>query len=116
MKKLWRRIFPTKEMREYTKMYKRHRKTMIKLAKADRDWDYGYLHDLVVAKIKHMYEYYCAGNNIFQSEESLNHILETLAHTIDLAERLNNARWDKEDELFKEFYSYIGENLKWWWD
>lgn len=116
MKRLWKRIFKSKEMREYTKMYKKHRKTMIKLAKEDRDWDYGFMHDLVVTKIKHMYEYYCAGNNVWQSEESLKQVLDTLAYAIDLAEKLDNARGDKIEELYKEFYSYIGEKIMWWWD
>ena len=116
MKKLWKRIFKSKEMRKYTKMYKKHRKTMIRLAKEDQDWDFCFLHELVVTKIKHMYEYYSAGNNIWQSEESLNTILETLAHAIDLAERLDDAAIYEEDKLYKEFYSYIGENIQWWWD
>ena len=117
MKKLWKRIFKSKEMREYWKIYKKHRKTMIKLAKADRDFDYDFLHDLVVTKIKHMHEYYSAGNNVCQSEESLNHILETLKHAIDLADKLDGV-WlsDKVVVAYKEFYSYIGENILWWWD
>lgn len=116
MRKIWKKFFKSKEMREYTKMYKKHRKTMIKLAKEDRDWDYDYLHDLVVTKIKHMYEYYSAGNNVWQSEESLKEILETLAYAIDLAEKLDNAYGDKREELYKEFYFYIGEKIMWWWD
>ena len=47
----------SKEMREYNKMYRKHREQMIKLAKEDRDWDWCYLHNFVIAKIKHMYEY-----------------------------------------------------------
>lgn len=116
MKKLWNRIFKSKEMREYWKMYKRHRKTMIKLAKEDRDWDFGYLHDFVVTKIKHMYEFYCAGNNIWQSEESLKQILETLAHAIDLAEKIHNSGIYAESKLYEEFYTYIGQNIQYWWD
>ena len=116
MKKLWRRIFKSKEMREYTKMYKRHRKTMIKLAKEDRDWDYGFMHDLVVTKIKHMYEYYSAGNNVCQSEESLNQILETLKCAIDLAEKIDNGIIYVDGKSYEKFYSYIGENIMWWWD
>lgn len=116
MKRLLKRIFKSKEMREYYKMYKRHRKTMIKLAKADRDFDYDFMHDLVVTKIKHMYEYYFLGNNVLQSEESLNKVLETLKHAIDLADKIDNAAIYEENELYKEFYYYIGENITWWWD
>lgn len=116
MKKLWRRIFKSKEMREYNKMYRKHRKTMIKLAKEDRDWDYGFLHDLVVTKIKHMHEYYTSGNNMLQSEETLSEILETLQCAIDLADKIDNANMRDQEELYKEFYSYVGEKIMWWWD
>lgn len=116
MKRLWKRIFKSKEMREYYKMYKRHRKVMIKLAKEDRDFDYGFLHDLVVTKIKHMYEYYSAGNNVCQSEETYNKVLETLKHAIDLADKIDCGHIYVEGKLYKDFYSYIGENIMWWWD
>ena len=115
MRKLWSRIFKSKEMHEYNKMYKRHRKTMIRLAKDDRDWDYGYLHDLVVAKIKHMYEYYSAGNNVWQSEETHKKVLETLKSAIDLADKIDRCI-DVEPKLYEKFYTYIGKNICWWWD
>ena len=116
MKELWNKIFKSKEMREYTKMYKRHRKTMIKLAKADRDFDYDFLHDLVVTKIKHMYEYYSAGHNVWQSDETLRQVLETLGHAIDVADKIDNSSIHVESKLYEEFYSYIGRNIRWWWD
>lgn len=115
MRKLCERIFQSKEMREYNKMYKRHRKTMIELAKEDRDWDYGYMHDLVVAKIKHMYEYYSAGNNVWQSEETYNKVVKTLKHAMDLADKIDQT-FDVEPKLYAEFYTYIGKNICWWWD
>lgn len=116
MKKIWRRIFADKEMREYMKMYRRHRKTMIKLAKTDRDWDYEFMHGFVVTKIKHMYEYYSAGNNMLQSDESLSRVLETLRHAIDLADKIDNGGIFVEESLYKEFYSYIGKYIMYWWD
>lgn len=146
MRKIWRRIFKSKEMREYSKMYKRHRKTMIRLAKEDYDWDWCYLHQLVMTKIKHMHEYYSAGNNIWQSDETLLKIIEQLQKIIDLdteIEKMKDEPLDvkivhidggikciypdnyreqikqyeeKEQNLYKELYSSIGENLRWWWD
>ena len=116
MKKLWKRIFKDKEMRKYWKMHKAHRKAMIKLAKADRDWDFDFMHELVVTKIKHMYEYYSAGYNICQSEESLDRILATLGHAIELADQIDNSRIWIEEELYYKFYSYIGRKILYWWD
>lgn len=146
MKKLLRRIFPTKEMREYNKMYKKHRKTMIKLAKDDADWDWCFLHKMVMTKIKHMYEYYSAGNNVWQDDETRLPIIEQLKHILDISEEINQMRDNscdieyvhkdgvctavfpddfkeriynsdkKEQELYEELYSSIGKNLRWWWD
>lgn len=144
MKKLFKRLFPSKEMQAYKKMYHRHRKELIKLAKKDRDWDYGWLDEFVLTKIKHMYEYFSERNNVWQSDESLNEILEQLKHVLDLYEELDGL-WDnyssnliqnedgsvtvtddtgkqylairtREQELYEEIYSYIGQYIQWWWD
>lgn len=133
-----------KSIRAYRKMHRRHRKELVKLAKETREWDYSWLHDMVIMQIKHMYEYYSEGNNIFQSEESLNTILEQLKHVLDLNDEMNHlwdnyesnviknddgsisvteeghkkyaAIKDREQELYEEIYSYIGEYLQGWWD
>lgn len=136
-----------KEKRAYRKMHKKHRKEMIRLAKEDRDFDWGYLHDLVITKIKHMYEYYNEGNNVWQTDETrvpicaqLNHILQLqdeIDHLYDYLESaviVNNEdgsltvsgskksavevqkTWERESELYKSMYAFIGEHLEEWWD
>ena len=134
MMKLFRRIRNqfSKEMRAFYKMHRRHRKELIKLAKEDGEWDWCYLHDLVMTKIRHMYEYYSAGNNVWQSEESLNKVLSTLKEVIDLDKEWDDlwekcyvkddARMtiieyqDKQEKIVQELYSKIGQNIFWWWD
>lgn len=144
MKKLFRRLFPSKEMRAYRKMYRRHRKELVKLAKEDRDFDWGWLDEFVRTKIKHMYEYFSDGNNVWQTDESLNDILEQLKYVLDLYDEMDHL-WDdhlrehiknedgsvtptaesansyvenskREQELYEEIYSYIGKYIQWWWD
>lgn len=144
MKKLFRKLFPNKEMRAYRKMYRRHRKELVKLAKEDRDFDYGWLDEFVLTKIRHMYEYFSERNNVWQSDESLNEILGQLKHVLDLYKELDGL-WDnyesnliknddgsvtvtdeggkkyldirnREQELYEEIYSYIGRFLLYWWD
>lgn len=137
-----------KEKRNYHKLYRKHRKTMIKLAKEDKDFDWGYLHSLVITKIKHMYEYYTAGDNVWQTDETRLTIVETLKHVLDLQEELDNLfkvkidnieydhsikgtttvtysedakralgyKYQREQDLYKEIYSYIGEYIQLWWD
>lgn len=136
-----------KEKSAYRKMYKKHRKEMIRLAKEDKDFDWSYLHDLVIAKVKHMYEYYKEGNNVWQTDETripiinqLKYILDTqyeLDHLYDelekdiIIENTDNSfifndsseyaqtatdLYNKEVELYKKLYAFIGEHLQEWWD
>ena len=136
-----------KEKQAYRKMQKRHTKALIKLAKEDRDVDWSYLHELVITKIKHMYEYYSAGNNVWQTDETrvpiciqLNHILqlqEEIDHLYDDLEPVImehnpdgsctvsrskesaikvQALLEKESELYKSIYTFIGEHIGEWWD
>ena len=121
-----------KEKRAYRKIYKKHRKEMIRLAKEDRDFDWRYLHELVITKIKHMYEYYSSGNNVMQTDEtripicvSLNHILQLQAEIEHLYEGVDVsnlildeslALMKKESELYKSIYKFIGEHIEEWWD
>lgn len=146
MKKLIRRLFPSPEMRAYYKMRRRHRKELVKLAKEISEWDWGWLHDMVIMQIRHMHEYYSAGNNVWQSDETLLPTIEQLKHVLDLDEEIDKvyddnydiefihengkvtanfpdgyhedtkARLKREQELYEELYSSIGKNLRNWWD
>jgi hypothetical protein len=118
MKSFWKR-----PNRAYRKMVNKHRAELIELAKADNDWDWAFLDDFVRVKIKHMYEYYSRGNNVYQSDESRLKIVDELKHVMDLYEELDNV-WDipdidhmkREDELYEEIYGYIGCTIRGWWD
>ena len=126
MKKLFKRLFPSKEMRAYNKMHRRHRKEIVKLAKQVREWDYGWLDELVLTQVKHMYEYFSSGNNVWQTDETRVPIVEQLKHVLDLYEELDSVGDDgatdyiqirkREHELFEEIYSYIGSTMEGWWD
>ena len=141
-----------KEMRAYNKMHRKHRKELIKLAKEDAEWDWEFLHDLVITKIRHMHEYYKESNNVWQTDETLLPTINELKHVLDLQEEMdhlfdnlpapeitfsnnptNSMRvmsvtysdevsairdraYEREDEIYKEIYTYIGEHLRGWWD
>lgn len=124
MKNLWRRIFPSKEMRRYRKMHSRHHKELVKLAKETAEYDWCWLHEMVVMQVKHMHEYYSAGDNVYQVDESRLEIIEQLQHVLDLnaeIDYLDNNVWtlesvDKINELYEELYGSIGKNIQCWWD
>jgi hypothetical protein len=144
LRKLWKKLFPSKEMRAYRKMYRRHRKELVKHAKETREWDYCWLYDSTIMQIRHMYEYYTARNNVWQSDESLIPLIDSLKHVLDLDYELEHL-WDdhigghtvnedgsisateesaksfldrskREQELYREIYYHIGSNILTWWD
>lgn len=146
MKKLWNRIFIDKEQRAYNKMHHKHQKELIKLAKETGEWDWLWLHDMVIMQVQHMYEYYTANNCVWQSDETKLPIIDQLRHILDLQKELDTL-WDnvtidkyddpedwlnhkvsdeqcekwrqtseREHEIYKEIYTYIGENIQGWWD
>lgn len=144
MKKLFRLLFPLKEMRAYRKLHCRHKRELMKLTKSNRDFDWGWLDEFVRLKIKHMYEYYTEGNNVWQCEDSLNVLIAQLKHVLDLYDELDHlwdtyesnlvfnadgsvtvddtgskkylAVLDRETELYCEIYAYIGKYIQNWWD
>lgn len=137
MNKLFRKLFPSKEYRAYLKMHRRHRKELVKHAKETGEWDWSWLHDSVIMQIRHMYEYYTAGNNVMQADETRLPIIEQLKYILDLEDKLHQLEdeyfgdWEnkkenavkeyrdyekKEQELYEEIYSSIGKYIQWWWD
>ena len=111
-----------KEVRAYCKMKRRHRKTLIKLAKEDRDFDWEYMHILLITKIRHMYEYFSAGNCVWQTDETLLPTIEELKHVLDMQEEMDKEvagrviYIEKRAEQYKEMYEYIGSKMLGWWD
>ena len=146
MKKLFKKLFPSKEMRAYNKMYRRHRRELVKHAKETREWDWFWMHDSMIMQIRHMHEYYTAGNNVWQCDESRLSIIEQLQHVLDLEAKIKKMqdddcgaeydwkggvleatypddyqecmiKWQKrEQELYEELYLYIAKNMRHWWD
>ena len=123
--KLIRKLFPTKEMRRYRKMYRRHRKDLIKLAKETREYDWGWLHDMVLLQIRNMLEYYSDGANVWQTDDSRQDIINKLQEVLDIQKEIEEREIDlerpldglnKEAELYEKFYATVGKNIMWWWD
>lgn len=124
MNNLCRKLFPSKEMRRYRKMHRRHRKELIKLAKETCEYDWYWLHEMVVMQIKHMHEYYVAGDNVWQSDETRLPVIRQLQHVLDLNAEIDcveDETWTldsqkKINELYEELYGSVGKNIQYWWD
>lgn len=146
MNKLFKRSIQNKKMRRYRKMHRRHRKELVKLAKETGEYDWCWLHQMVILQIKHMREYYSKGDNVWQVDESRLEIIDQLQHVLDLEEELKCVQNDtccefvyegdkligwnmptdsserlernerRVQELYEEIYGYIGKNIQCWWD
>jgi hypothetical protein len=145
MNRIYSKIFPSKEMKSFRKMRRRHRKELIKHAKDTREWDWSWLHDSVIMQIQHMYEYYSAGNNVWQDDTSRLDIVRRLKEVLDINQQIkdiqeapfyhkphpdcssyielpNGCRMslkesqERETQLYRELYSSIGQNIEFWWD
>lgn len=95
-------------------------------------------------QIRHMYEYYTARNNVYQSDESLLSLIDSLKYVLDLDNELEHL-WDnhvndcivnddssirateestkrfidkskREQELYREIFYHIADNIMTWWD
>lgn len=129
MKRLLENLFPSKEFREYRKMHRKHQKELITHAKESMEFDWLYLHEVILLYLKHMHDYYNAGNNVWQADESKNEILDQLKEVLDVQKEIedledslefsiNNPQkyLDKETELYEKFYNLIGKYIRYWWD
>ena len=146
MKKLFRRLFPDKSIRAFRKMHRRHRKELINHAKKTGEWDWCWLHDGVIMQVRHMYEYYTAGYNVWQEDERRFKLISQLKEVLDLEEELHKLADDscgvtydwstgklvatypddfkkrliekdkRETMLYKKLYTTIGKYILWWWD
>ena len=144
MKRLFKKLLPSKEDIAEVRMCRRHTKELLKLVKQNQDFSSYYLDEFVRMKIIHMHEYFSTSNDVWHNEENRAQIIEQLQHVIDLWKELE-ALWKdydknilrnedgsvaknkinamrylevltREGELYKEIYSYIGEWIQFWED
>ena len=127
----------SKENREEKAAYKRcmkrvkaTRKKMKELVEHYGPWEWGYIHDFIELAIRDMYEYYNEGDNVWQEDSSRLKNVNQLLKAIDLFEEINRfeenanpkdyAKIDDylaaEQKTYDDFYTFLGKNIRWWWD
>lgn len=110
-------------------MQRRHRKELVKLARKTSEWDWCFLHEYVITVIRHMYEYYDADINVWQTDETRLPILSELKQILDWQAELDSddpdvlslKNWwkytlEREQETYERIYTFIGKNITGWWD
>lgn len=106
----------TKGYLKYRITRRKHKWQLIKLSMRSEDWDFGFMHEYVVTSLKQMLEYYETNVNVWQTNESLIPLVESLKATIAINEQITACEIKDESALYKEFYNSIGENILKWWD
>lgn len=132
------------EFKEFKASSRSHRRKLKAIAKRDVDFDWCGLHEYVCQKIRNMAEFYEKGNCVVQNEDSRQATLNSLRKAVAIIDELENC-WkgllsnvssvkeilenkdpertkaviectEKEANLFKTLYCYIGTHLREWWD
>ena len=94
-----------KEKRRYRKFRKKYRRELLKLAKADRCWDWGFMVDILLHMLKGRLTFYKNGDNVWQSEESLTEVISTLEEAI----RLLEYAYDDSNFMFHDVKEYFAK-------
>lgn len=112
------------------KRVKATRKKMKKLVECYGPWEWGYIHDFIELAIRDMCVYYSEGDNVWQEEASRLKKANQLLKAIDLFEEIGRfednvnpkdyANIDDyladEQKTYDDFYTFLGKNIRWWWD
>lgn len=131
--------------KHYKKTMKYYKKRLVKIAKATKPWDFGWLLDFIRADLSFMAEYYEYGENVY-AEDINNDRCKTLYEALylyDLWINFNIKNYSKfknfnredynnlcesEQKLIKEeidklyakqrmeFFKYLGKHIEDWWD
>lgn len=98
-----------KEIKRYRKFQKKYIKELVKLAKADRGFDWSFMVDILLHMLKGRLTYYKNGDNVWQSEESLNEIVMSLEEAIRLLEYAYDDSNFSFDDV-KEYFANLIDN------
>jgi len=83
------------------------RNELHKLINTDQDWDYVYLHRLVVRKIRNMYDYYRTGDDVHCSSEDLKAILKSLKCALCLARKIEESEASSDYKRQNRLYGAV---------
>lgn len=104
-------------IKRFRKMQRNHTKELVKVAKKTKDFDYHYLHNLVMKQIYNMYEMYSDRECIMQVDELRLEIVNPLKEIIELNNKLSvSVSYEDKNDILKQIYTKIGENIMYWWD
>lgn len=100
-----------------TKLLRKHRKELKKLAKKTFDYDWMFLDKLVELKLRHILEYYekeCTWLDDINKKK----IIQEISHVVDMYDAINDGSLDiiQDVEMHKQIYHYLAEHLQNWWD
>ena len=86
----------------------------------NREFDYGYLDDMILLKLKHMLSFYSNPDKCMQVDESRLEIVAELKEAISLFKKVTeiDVVLNTKDELENRLnaYTYLGKHSRKWWD
>lgn len=85
------------------------------ITKYDEDFDYGWLHEYVVRKLKNMLEFYESGYAHCDFGKC-QRVKEELREALRLAAECRSQEYyEDEEKAVDKFYRYVGKHISGWW-
>lgn len=121
-------------IRRYRKAQKKYEKQLIRYIKEEeKPYDWFSIVEILIKMIKRRLDYYSCGDNVWQTDESREPIIETLKIAYYLGMEAvardditpNTKGWTTEDfvaddkeveNAYVKFFSYVAENMRSLWD
>ena len=124
-----------KQYRRYKKAERKYKRELIKyIKKNEYSFDWYSIVEVILKMIKRRLEYFKKGDNVYTCDESVKHCIDTLEHaynlglfatcdehfTLDPYEKHSAEEYfeviQKENTAYEEFFTYVGKNIRSWWD
>ena len=101
--------------RHFGAMQRRHRRLLMDISCCDEDFDYGWLHEYIVRKLRNMLEFYESGYS-HTDFANCQRIKKELREAIRLSEECDRHQYlAGEERTVADFYRYLGDHISSWW-
>ena len=101
--------------RHFNAMQKRHRRMLMDISSCDEDYDYQWLHEYIVRKLRNMLEFYESGY-AHVDHKKCQQVKAELREALRLADVADEQMYlAGEERTVAEFYRFVGEHISDWW-
>lgn len=83
---------------------------------ADRQWDFGFLEDILKFKLKMMEDFFYSDKVHIEDAKEMADQIKECRQMLEKAHGNDFKTFDEEYEMRKKAYTFMGEHIGGWWD